>query len=104
MPKKRRKTSRLATLVAFLRRASYGLAALLVLAGAAAAALLYSEINAALPPLCQLDDYRPPTVTQVLADDGTVIGEFFLEKRYVVPIERIPARVHGWVMEATIRM
>jgi len=93
MPRKRRKTSRLATLATFLRRASYGVAAILLLAGAAAAALLYSEINAALPPLTQLQEYRPPTVTQVLADDGTVIGEFFLEKRYVVPIDRIPMRV-----------
>jgi penicillin-binding protein 1A len=93
MSRKRRKTSRLATVAAFFRRASYGLVAILLLAGAATGALLYAELSAALPPLSQLENYRPPTVTQVLADDGTVIGEFFLEKRFVVPLDRIPMQV-----------
>src|SRR5262245_32537736 len=93
MAPKRRRPSRLARLALFFRRASYAIVAILVVATVAAGVLLYSEINAALPPLSQLSEYHPPTVTQILADDGTVMGEFFLEKRYVVPIERIPLHV-----------
>jgi penicillin-binding protein 1A len=63
-------------------------------AGAVAAgAILYWEINASLPNLSGIVEYRPPVTTQVLADDGTLIAEFFSEKRYLVPIERIPPHV-----------
>ena len=31
--------------------------------------------------------YKPPIATQILAGDGTVIGEFFTEKRYLVPLD-----------------
>ena len=65
------------------------------LASAAAVGLVYWEITSSLPPVDKLGQYRPPVATQVLADDGTVIGEFYLEKRYLVPIERIPAVVRN---------
>jgi len=57
--------------------------------------LIYREITQDLPPLDQLVEYRPAMATQILADDGTVIGEFFYEKRYVVPIERVPEHVRN---------
>jgi penicillin-binding protein 1A len=66
---------------------------LLALGMLAGTALLYSELNAALPEIERLEAYRPPMATQILADDGTIVGELFLEKRYVVPIERIPLHV-----------
>ena len=37
-----------------------------------------------------LIDYRPKKATRVYSVEGEVIGEFFLEKRVVVPYERIP--------------
>jgi penicillin-binding protein 1A len=47
-----------------------------------------------LPQIITVQDYKPPTVTQVVYDDGkerTVLGEFFrLERRYVVPYESMP--------------
>jgi penicillin-binding protein 1A len=61
----------------------------LVVAGAA----LHRAIVADLPPVEQLLAYRPPTVSRILADDGTVIGEMFVERRYPVPLERVPAHV-----------
>jgi len=64
-----------------------------VFAGAAALGLVYWEITTSLPPVDKLAQYRPPVATQVLADDGTLIGEFYFEKRYLVPIQRIPAVV-----------
>jgi penicillin-binding protein 1A len=56
----------------------------------AAGAVVYREFTIALPPVAQLLDYRPPAVSRVFAADGTVIGEFYIEKRYVLPIYRIP--------------
>ncbi len=68
---------------------------MLLLAGVAAFTLAYWEITTGLPPVDKLVQYRPPVATQLLADDGTVIGEFYFEKRYLVPIERIPAVVRN---------
>lgn len=71
---------------------------MLVLSGAIAVGLVYWEITANLPPLDKIAQYHPPVATQVLADDGTVIGEFYFEKRYLVPIDRIPAVVrHAFI-------
>lgn len=68
-----------------------------VLAGALAvgiaAFVVYREVTADLPPVDQLLSYQPPVTTRVFADDGTLIGEFFVERRYLVPLERIPEHV-----------
>ena len=74
--------------------------ALALLSGAAAVALIYWELTTGLPPIDQLAQYHPPVATQVLADDGTVVGEFYFEKRYLVPIERIPAVVRNAFLAA----
>ena len=68
---------------------------MLLLSGAAALGLVYWEITSSLPPVEKLAQYRPPVATQVLADDGTVVGEFYFEKRYLLPIERIPLMVRN---------
>lgn len=68
--------------------------ALLALAGALAAALVavgaYVHFSRDLPRIASLDDYRPPTVSRFYADDGRLIGEFTIERRVVVPLERMP--------------
>ncbi len=56
---------------------------------------MYWELTTNLPPIDKLAQYRPPVATEIFADDGTVIGEFYLEKRYLLPIERIPPRVRN---------
>lgn len=43
-----------------------------------------------LPSVEWLKNYSPPEETRVYADDGTLIGEFFKEKRIVVPLSVIP--------------
>ncbi len=68
---------------------------MLALSGAIAVGLVYWEITTNLPPVDKIAQYHPPVATQVLADDGTVIGEFYFEKRYLVPIDRIPALVRN---------
>lgn len=46
-------------------------------------------ISQDLPRIERLADYRPPAVTQVLAQDGELMAEFYRERRYVVPIQDI---------------
>ena len=42
-----------------------------------------------LPRVTALDDYRPNTITRLLARDGRVIGEFATERRVVIDYEQI---------------
>jgi penicillin-binding protein 1A len=64
-----------------------------ILAGAVAGAVVYRELTSDLPPVDQLLRYQPPTATRVFADDGTLIGEFYVERRYLVPLSRVPMHV-----------
>ncbi len=64
-----------------------------VLAGGVAAVILYNELTSDLPPVDQLLRYQPPTATRVFADDDTLIGEFYVERRYLVPLARVPMHV-----------
>ncbi len=43
-----------------------------------------------LPKLDSLSDYRPKTITRFYSADGTVIAEFYEERREVVPLHRMP--------------
>jgi penicillin-binding protein 1A len=69
----------------------------MVLAGVVAVGavgyVVYREISQDLPPVDQLLSYQPPTTTQVFAEDGTMLGEFYVERRYLVPLERVPNHV-----------
>ncbi len=71
----------------------------LVVAGTALMAVLgamiYWQFARDLPALARPEDYKPLTVTQILArskQDGpeVVIGEFYKERRYLTPYEQIP--------------
>ena len=44
-----------------------------------------------LPAISALDDYSPNTITRVRSVDGTVIGEFAVERRLVIGYDEIPA-------------
>ena len=55
--------------------------------------VLYQEITTDLPPVDQILHYKPPVATRIYSDDGTLIGEFYVERRYLVPLERIPQHV-----------
>jgi len=57
------------------------------------AAYIYSEFMGSLPTVQAAVDYQPPTTTQIFADDGTLIGEFYNQKRYLVPFDHIPLHV-----------
>ena len=46
-----------------------------------------------LPRINRLADYKPPVVTQVFGDDGSLVGEFYSERRIVVPVDRMPRKL-----------
>jgi len=49
--------------------------------------------NSDLPQINSLEDYHPSLVTDILADDGKIIGSFALERRIVVSYDEIPQLV-----------
>jgi penicillin-binding protein 1A len=69
------------------------LAIVLVNAGIAAVVGAYLYFSRNLPEIPTLAEYRPPIVTEMVSADGQIAGEFFEERRKVVPYERIPRRV-----------
>lgn len=73
------------------------LVAVLGLMGATAGALAvvgaYYIFSAGLPAIPKVDEYWPPIVTEVYTDDAVLAGEFYNERRKVVPYERIPKRL-----------
>ncbi len=58
--------------------------------GACAGWIVYQEVSANLPPVDKLLRYQLPVATRVYADDGSLLGEFYTEKRYLVAIDQIP--------------
>src|SRR5207247_9595548 len=72
-----------------------------MLAGGIAAFVVYRELTADLPPVDQLARYRPPVTTRIFAEDGTLIGEFYVERRYLVPLEHVPEHVRRAFLAAS---
>ena len=62
----------------------------LSLAGGVIALLAFRELRKALPPVEQLAGYRPAVASQIYAANGELLAELFLEKRYLVPLDKIP--------------
>jgi len=71
-------------MVPFLVLVIIGLLALMAAVGG------YQYISQDLPKINSLMDYRPPIITTVYAEDGRKIGEFFKERRIVIPLGEVP--------------
>ena len=68
------------------------------LAGTASGVLFaYSDD---LPAISALDTYQPDTITRVLASDGSVAGEFAVERRVVLRYDEIPVVMRQAVLAA----
>jgi penicillin-binding protein 1A len=52
--------------------------------------LAYFYFTHDLPSIETLRNYKPATVTKFFSEDGEVIGEYFVEKREVVSLDRVP--------------
>ncbi|MFQ5949310.1 MAG: transglycosylase domain-containing protein, partial [Nitrospiria bacterium] len=60
----------------------------LVSAGAFGGTIYYFSRD--LPPLDSLGSYEPSLATRIYSDDNRVIGQFFIEKRVLVPLSQMP--------------
>jgi penicillin-binding protein 1A len=68
----------------------FGAGAALSLLGVLFLVGTYFHFTRDLPKISSLKDYRPPVVTTVFSDDKRKIGEFFKERRIVVPLQNMP--------------
>src|SRR5262245_47085412 len=93
MANRRSAQSRGSSAARYLRRVIVAGVVVGALLAGGIALIAYREITRSLPPLDPIVSYQPPVVSQVFADDGALIAEFFSERRYLVPIERIPTVV-----------
>ncbi len=85
-PKKKKKKSRILKVLSWLIFTSFVLGC----------AFLYGLIkwaSADLPSITKVADFRPALTTIVLARDGSLIGEIFNERRYLVSLDEIPAYI-----------
>jgi len=62
----------------------------LAFVGAAAVGIALLIVSSTLPNLITIEDYKPLLVSNVYSNSGEKIGEFFRERRVVVPYEQIP--------------
>jgi penicillin-binding protein 1A len=81
-----------------LRRWLRGLLATVAFAGvfllaalSTGAYLLYQHFTEVLPDINQLKSYQPSLITTVYADDETPVTQFFVERRVLIPLDKIPA-------------
>ena len=61
--------------------------------GSIGAAVLYFLYSKDLPDVRLLKDYQPSTITQLYSDNDELIAEFYIEKRIIIPGEKIPLRL-----------
>jgi penicillin-binding protein 1A len=50
----------------------------------------FFSMSASLPRMITLEDYKPLVVSQMFSRDGQKVGEYYREKRIVIPYSRIP--------------
>jgi len=55
--------------------------------------LVYASVKKTLPDIIKLDDYKPLMVSQVYDRNGKKVGEFYRERRVLVPYKDIPEHV-----------
>jgi penicillin-binding protein 1A len=73
---------------------------LLAAASMLAIAIVIRRYEADLPSTQELKGYRPPQVTRILARDGTLLGELFIQRRTLVSIADVPEHARLAVLAA----
>ncbi len=71
----------------------FALGTLVLLAGAGAATFLIWKYSQDLPDYSQLQNYEPPVMTRVHADDGSLVAEWARQRRLYIPIQNVPRLV-----------
>lgn len=75
-----------------------GLAAVLAVVGLGIATYVYFDRD--LPSVESLRNYRPPQVTKVLCEDGTLCAEYYRERRTLIDAKTLPAHVKNAFLAA----
>ncbi len=69
-----------------------------LLVTASTMALMTAYLMLDLPSIMQLKKYSPPMVTEVYSSDGKVLAYWYREKRWPIPIRKIPKRlIHAFL-------
>jgi len=58
--------------------------------------IVFWRFSSGLPKIITVADYHPLAVTRILGDNGkeeSQMGEFFVERRYLIPYEKMPERL-----------
>ena len=76
------------------------LGCLVLLVSVGFAWIFCQDLTRALPEVEYLAEYASPAATRVYAADGSPLGEFYQEKRYLVPLEDISPLVQQAVIVA----
>ncbi len=61
-----------------------------VLGGLGAGIYIVQRYSADLPDVDKLKEYKPSLVSKVYSRDGVLLSEFYLEKRFLIPISSVP--------------
>lgn len=64
-----------------------------VVAGALVGTTTLIYFSFTLPKISKLSDYKPPLPSRILSEDGTVLAEIYLQKREIVPMDKVPQRI-----------
>ena len=71
----------------------FALGSLVLLVGAAGATYFVWKYSQDLPDYSQLQNYEPPVMTRVHADDGSLVAEYAKQRRLYIPIQSVPKLV-----------
>ena len=91
MPKQKNKEKK--TFLAILTRTLLGIGLLGLFLAIVLPVGAYFYVSKSLPKVDTLADYRPPIITRVLSDDGSVIAELFEERRIIAPVSKMPKQL-----------
>ncbi len=67
----------------------------LLFVGVLSVVAFFYVVSRELPSVDVLRAYRPPSATVIYSSDGKIIGELFRERRYFVPLDKIPQVVRN---------
>ena len=71
----------------------FALGTIVLMAGAGAATYFVWKYSQDLPDYSQLQNYEPPVMTRVHADDGSLVAEWARQRRLYIPIQSVPKLV-----------
>lgn len=72
----------------------------LCLAAVGTGLYFYQKFSSELPKLDSLKDYTPPVISEVFAEDGTKVGEFWIERRIVLSPQEIPKLIEQAIISS----